>query len=120
MKKNKKIQILVGTDIISRGIDIEDIDLVVNYDVPNDAESYVHRVGRTARASSSGVALTLINPQDQYKFKEIETLIEKEIHKIAIPEELGEAPEYNPKKMPGKRPFYKKKNNQKFRKRNNR
>ncbi len=113
--KNKKIQILVGTDIIARGIDIEDIDLVINYDVPNDAESYVHRVGRTARASSSGVALTLINPRDQYKFQEIETLIEKEVHKIAVPSEFGEAPAYNPSKQSNRGNFRYKRKQQKFR-----
>lgn len=114
--KNKKIQILVGTDIIARGIDIEDIDLVINYDVPNDAESYVHRVGRTARASSSGVALTLINPKDQYKFKEIETLIEKEVHKIAVPSEFGETPAYKPGSAPRKKSFHKKGKKKKFNK----
>ena len=95
--RNKRLRILVATDIISRGIDIDSIDLVINYDVPNDAEDYVHRVGRTARAKSSGVALTFINDQDQQDFQKIESLIKKEIPKIANPEEIGPGPEYNPR-----------------------
>jgi superfamily II DNA/RNA helicase len=95
--RNRKIQILVATDIIARGIDVEGIDLVINFDVPNDAEDYVHRVGRTARASSTGVALTFISDKDQNDFKKIEDLIEATIIKIAPPPELGEGPVYNPK-----------------------
>lgn len=94
--KNRKVQILVATDIIARGIDIEKIDLVINFDVPRDAEDYVHRVGRTARAKTQGVALTLINDKEQQDFKKIEELIEKDVFKIALPKELGEGPEYNP------------------------
>ncbi|MBN2166947.1 MAG: DEAD/DEAH box helicase [Marinilabiliaceae bacterium] len=94
--KNRKVQILVATDIIARGIDIEKIDLVINFDVPRDAEDYVHRVGRTARAKSQGVALTFVNDKEQREFKKIEQLIEKEVYKIALPEELGEGPAYNP------------------------
>jgi len=103
--KNKNLQIMVATDILSRGIDIDSIGLVVNYDVPRDAEDYIHRVGRTARAESTGVALTFINPDDQFKFRRIENLIGREIQKIAVPEEFGPAPEYNPtvkKKRPNK------------------
>ena len=113
--RNKKYQILVATDIIARGIDIDSIDLVINFDVPRDAEDYVHRVGRTARAASEGVALTFITEKDQMDFKNIEDLIEKEVYKIPVPSELGEAPVYNPKarrkgprKPFKKRPFKKK------------
>ncbi|PCH70436.1 MAG: ATP-dependent RNA helicase [Bacteroidales bacterium] len=110
--KNRKYQILVATDIIARGIDIDSIDLVINFDVPHDAEDYVHRVGRTARAETEGVALTFITPKDQNDFKKIEDLIESSIYKIPVPEELGEAPEYNPKSYSGggKKKFFKKKN----------
>ena len=94
--KNKLLQILVATDIMSRGIDIDSIGLVVNYDVPRDAEDYIHRVGRTARAETTGVALTFINPEDQRKFKSIEKLIGNEVKKLDIPEHLGPAPQYNP------------------------
>jgi superfamily II DNA/RNA helicase len=97
--KNRKTQILVATDIIARGIDIEKIDLVINYDVPRDAEDYVHRVGRTARASTQGVALTLINEEDQLDFYKIERLIEKDIYKIPLPSEIGEGPEYRAPEM---------------------
>lgn len=104
--RNKRLRILVATDIISRGIDIDSIDLVINYDVPNDAEDYVHRVGRTARAKSSGVALTFINDKDQNEFLKIEELIKKEIPKIPNPEEIGSGPEYKPRsqqRRPNKR-----------------
>lgn len=95
--RNRKIQVLVATDVVSRGIDIDDIDLVVNYDVPGDAEDYVHRIGRTARASKSGVGITFIGPDEQQKFKKIEELIGSEVRKLAVPEHLGAAPEYNPR-----------------------
>ena len=95
--KGKELQILVATDILARGIDIKEISLVINYDVPQDAEDYVHRVGRTARADTTGVALTFISPKDQQRFHSIETLIEMEIKKLPLPEHLGEAPKYDPK-----------------------
>ncbi|MEO6904142.1 MAG: DEAD/DEAH box helicase [Bacteroidia bacterium] len=94
--RSKQLQILVATDILSRGIDIEDIGLVINYDVPADAEDYIHRIGRTARASSTGVALTFINEYDQQKFQQIETLIDAVIKKIPLPPAIGEGPIYNP------------------------
>jgi len=94
----KETQVLVATDVVSRGIDVENIDLVLNYDVPNDAEDYVHRIGRTARAEASGVAITFINPDGQWKFAEIEKLLEKSVHKGAVPAQFGECPEYNPRK----------------------
>ncbi|WP_346862185.1 DEAD/DEAH box helicase [uncultured Draconibacterium sp.] len=98
--RSKRIRILVATDVMSRGIDIKDINLVINYDVPNDAEDYVHRVGRTARASTTGVALTLVNEDDMYKFHQIEQLIEREVFKIPLPEKFGEGPEW---KAPSKK-----------------
>lgn len=90
------IDILVGTDIIARGIDVDDIKLVINYDVPHDSEDYVHRIGRTARANQEGVAITFVNPADQETFFRIEKFLEKTIYKIPVPEELGDVPEYNP------------------------
>lgn len=83
--KNRKIQILVATDIISRGIDIEDIDLVVNYDVPNDPEDYVHRIGRTARAQSDGVAITFVNRKQKTLFDRIEEFLKTPIFKLKNP-----------------------------------
>lgn len=83
--RNRKIQILVATDIISRGIDIEDIDLVVNYDVPNDPEDYVHRIGRTARAQSDGVAITFVNKSQRGSFSKIESFLGTEVFKIKNP-----------------------------------
>jgi len=94
--KNRKIRVLVATDILSRGIDVEDIDLVINYDVPHDAEDYVHRIGRTARAQSTGIAITFVSEAEQRAFASIEKLINKEVPKQAVPESLGKTPEYNP------------------------
>ena len=94
--KSGQINILVATDIVARGIDIDDIRLVINYDVPHDNEDYVHRIGRTARANNDGVALTFVNEQEQGKFHNIEKFLEKDIYKIPLPEELGPAPEYKP------------------------
>lgn len=90
--RNRKIKVLVATDIISRGIDIEDIDLVINYDVPHDGEDYVHRIGRTARASSKGTAYTLISEKEQRKFAQIEKLLGMPIQREPVPEALGPAP----------------------------
>ncbi len=95
--KSGRINILVATDIVSRGIDIDDIRLVINYDVPNDSEDYVHRIGRTARANNDGVAITFVNEKEQSNFKNIENFLEKEIYKIPVPVELGESPEYAPR-----------------------
>ena len=99
--KSKETRVVVATDVLSRGIDIKDINLVINYDVPNDAEDYVHRVGRTARADTTGVALTIINPDDMYKFSRIEALIEREIPKVPLPKFLGEGPEWSTSKPRG-------------------
>lgn len=95
--KNRQVKVLVATNIMARGIDIDSIELVINYDVPRDAEEYVHRVGRTARANTQGIAFTLITEKDQLEFSEIESLIETEIRKIPIPAHLGEAPQYAPR-----------------------
>ncbi|PLX17390.1 MAG: ATP-dependent RNA helicase [Salinivirgaceae bacterium] len=92
--RSRETRILVATDVLSRGIDIKDINLVINYDVPGDAEDYVHRVGRTARAKSTGVALTLVNEADMPKFASIEKLIERELVRSPLPQELGEGPEW--------------------------
>ncbi|HKL02619.1 MAG TPA: DEAD/DEAH box helicase, partial [Cryomorphaceae bacterium] len=95
--KNRKLQVLVATDIVSRGIDIKELQLVVNFDVPDEAEDYVHRVGRTARADNTGMAITFINPDQQGKFARIEELIETTIIKQPVPPEIGESFEYNPR-----------------------
>ena len=95
--KNKQHMVLVATDIVSRGIDVDDIDLIINYDVPSDGEDYVHRVGRTARAESKGAAFTFINKEDQQKFSGIEKLLGKPVSKAKLPDFLGEGPVYNPK-----------------------
>ena len=93
--KNKKIKILVATDILSRGIDIQEIELVINYEVPHDAEDYVHRIGRTARADRTGEAITFINPKQVRNFMDIEKLIEKEVPKLDLPKGFAKGPEYN-------------------------
>jgi superfamily II DNA/RNA helicase len=98
--RNKNLTILVATDILSRGIDIDEIELVINYDVPNDGEDYIHRIGRTARAQSQGTAYTFISPTEQRKFAVIETLLEKEVEKAQVPAEFGEVPTYNPASSP--------------------
>jgi len=96
--KNRKLNVLVATDILSRGIDIEDIDLIINYDVPNDGEDYIHRIGRTARAESHGMAFTLINEKEQGRFAEIEALLGKPVPKAKLPQSIGEGPAFNPRK----------------------
>jgi superfamily II DNA/RNA helicase len=108
--RQKKIPLLVATDVVSRGIDVDSIEIVVNYDVPPNEEDYVHRIGRTARAERKGEAVTLITPDDMQRFGNIEKLIERPVDKIKLPEGLGNGPEYNPKgarggfKSHGKRP----------------
>lgn len=92
--RNRQVTMLVATDILSRGIDIDKIELVINYDVPPDPEDYVHRIGRTARAEQEGMAVTLVNEKDQQKFNRIEALIERELVMEKLPPELGEGPEY--------------------------
>ena len=112
--KNGHIHVLVATDIVARGIDIEDIQMVINYDVPHDVEDYVHRIGRTARAGGEGIAITFVAEKEQHKFSAIEKFIEKEIPKAQLPASLGEGPAYKPirKGKPnrgkgGKKRFYK-------------
>ena len=95
--RNQKINILVATDVLSRGIDIDDIDLVINYDVPNDGEDYIHRIGRTARAATSGTAFTLVSENEQGKCAIIEQLLGAPIFKGTVPTEFGPTPAYNPK-----------------------
>ena len=92
--KNKKIRILVATDILSRGIDIKGIEIVINYEVPHDAEDYVHRIGRTARADRTGEAITLINSKQVKNFMDIESLIGKEVNKLVLPKGFENAPLY--------------------------
>ncbi len=101
--RSKRTRILVGTDVISRGIDIADINLVVNYDVPGEAADYVHRVGRTARADTTGVAITLISEEGMHDFSKIEELIDTVIHKLEIPKEIGQSPKWDPKFRPKQR-----------------
>ena len=91
--KNHRISILIATDIVSRGIDIDDIQMVINYDAPRDPEDYVHRIGRTARANREGQAITLVTPKDWPHLLKIEKLIEKEIEKPELPEGCGEKPQ---------------------------
>ena len=103
--RNRTTNVLVATDIVSRGIDIDGIELVINYNLPSDAEDYIHRIGRTSRGSNSGgVAFTFVNPKELGNFHKIESLIEREIKKIKLPDSLGEGPAYitmeDYKKMP--------------------
>lgn len=97
--KSRKLTVLVATDILSRGIDVEDIDIVINYDVPNDGEDYIHRIGRTARAASKGAAFTFVNEKEQSKFLAIEELLGNPVPKAKVPAHIGEGPAYNPKPM---------------------
>ena len=109
--KNNKTQVIVATDVLSRGIDIEDIEIVINFDMPTDAEDYVHRIGRTARASKTGLAITFVGEDDIRKFMAIEKLIERDVQKLITPPEIGPSPEYtysNSKKKKGFKGRYKK------------
>lgn len=94
--KNKQLPVLIGTDVLSRGIDVDGIGLVINYDVPPDPEDYIHRIGRTARAATTGVGITFINEKDQRRFSTIERLIGSPIEKLSLPESLGDGPAYSP------------------------
>ena len=96
--KRRKVDLLVATDILARGIDIDDIRIVINYDVPSDQDDYIHRVGRTARANAKGRGITLVSEKDQIAFKRIEDFIGKSIKKMPLPDGLGDAPEYSPVK----------------------
>ena len=101
--RSGKTDILVATDIVARGIDIDDIALVINFDVPRDEEDYVHRIGRTARAGRGGRAVTFVAEKDMHYFRQIERFLGKEIPKEAVPEELGETPTYKSEVAGGKR-----------------
>ena len=92
--KSGQYDVLVATDIVARGIDIDDIEMVINYDVPHDTEDYVHRIGRTARANRDGRAITFVSEEDQYWFQQIEKFLEKVVDKMPLPEGCGEGPEY--------------------------
>ena len=99
--RSRKIALLVATDVVSRGIDVQGIELVINYDVPGDPEDYVHRIGRTARAETKGEAITLINPDDVKKFMRIEEMIERVIDKTPLPEGFESGPEYKASRHSG-------------------
>ncbi len=101
--KSGKVDLLVATDIVARGIDIDDISTVINYDVPHDPEDYIHRIGRTGRASATGRAMTFVSEKEQGKFRRIEEFLEREIKRLELPAELGEAPAYNPDAAPRSR-----------------
>lgn len=101
--KNRSLKILIGTDIISRGIDVVGVELVINFDTPNDPEDYVHRVGRTARADSKGEAITIINDKDQYKFHAIEAMIGMQVDKLPLPEGFEEGPAYREPRTAGQK-----------------
>ena len=111
--KNKRVPVLIGTDVLSRGIDVEGISLVINFDVPHDPEDYVHRIGRTARAATTGTAITLVNDKDKRKFANIEKLIDKAINRIPLPEHFGPVTESETVEKPAhnkpRRKFFKKK-----------
>ena len=92
--KSGQVDVLVATDIVARGIDIDDISMVINYDVPHDAEDYVHRIGRTARAQRDGIAITFVCEKDMRYFSDIERFLERDIHKNPLPDGLGDGPEY--------------------------
>jgi ATP-dependent RNA helicase RhlE len=109
--KNRKLQVLIGTDVLSRGIDVEGIDLVINYDVPGDPEDYIHRIGRTARAATTGTAITFVNERDQRKHLNIEAMIGREIKLMELPAELGETPVFKAPGAGGDDRSYRKKNN---------
>jgi ATP-dependent RNA helicase RhlE len=116
--RNSRINILIATDIVARGIDIDDIRLVINYDVPHDSEDYVHRIGRTARANNDGCAITFVSETEQTRFKQIENFLGKDIYKIPVPDELGEVPLYAPR-IARKNNSQKGSNNKKGYRRNN-
>ena len=94
--KSRTLPVIIGTDVLSRGIDVEGISLVINFDVPPDPEDYIHRIGRTARAETTGTAITFVNEKDQRKFSFIENLIGKEIPRMTLSEDFGEGPVYSP------------------------
>lgn len=116
--KSGQVDVLVATDIVARGIDIDDISMVINYDVPHDTEDYVHRIGRTARADHEGIAVTLISGKDIPRFMQIEKFLGYEIEKIPLPEKLGTPPEYKIQNKKGKKSCQSKKRAYRGKKRN--
>ncbi|MBO7067536.1 MAG: DEAD/DEAH box helicase [Bacteroidaceae bacterium] len=104
--RSGKIDILVATDIVARGIDIDDIQMVINYDVPQDKEDYVHRIGRTARAGKNGRSITLVSEKDQQYFARIEKFLGKDVEKLPVPTELGECPAYKKEHKTKKKGYY--------------
>jgi superfamily II DNA/RNA helicase len=114
--KARQVQVLVGTDVLSRGIDVEGISLVLNFDVPPDPEDYIHRIGRTARAEESGLAVTFVNRKDLSRFRRIEQLLGHSLVVSPLPDHIGTAPDFNAVQHDGggssnnkKRPFHRKK-----------
>ena len=103
--KANRVDLIVSTDLLSRGIDIDDISVVINFDVPQNVENYVHRIGRTARANHSGKAITFVNEKDQIKFRSIDNYLKNEIQIVPVPEELGEAPQYSRQTSSGHKKF---------------
>ncbi len=120
--KARKTRILIATNLLSRGIDIKGINMVINFDVPNDAEDYVHRIGRTGRADAKGEAVTLVKPDDMNRFARIEKLIEKEVPRLKLADELGEGPQwkvgYRGKRQGGRKSYGKKSGGKNHSKRN--
>ena len=106
--RNGKIDVLVATDVVSRGIDVTDVPLVINYDVPHDPEDYVHRIGRTARAENKGEAITLVSQEDIRYWSRIERFLKKDIERVALPEALGEGPKVEPQQQERKKKFHRK------------
>ena len=100
--RNGKVGVLVATDVVSRGIDVTDVPLVINYDVPHDPEDYVHRIGRTARAENSGEAVTFVAPEDARYWTRIEQFLKKDIERLPLPEVLGEAPQEDKYRKPSR------------------
>ncbi len=117
--RNGRVDVLVATDIVSRGIDVDDVPLVINYDVPENTENYVHRIGRTARAANKGMAITMVSERDQLRFSEIEQFLKKEIYKIPLPDGFDAAPSYDPQRPAKQNPFRKKPYGKNTRQRNN-
>jgi superfamily II DNA/RNA helicase len=118
----RQIRILVATDVVSRGIDVKDINMVINYDLPGDTEAYVHRIGRTARVDTKGESVTFVTPRERHKLKQIEKLIDKPIPRLTLSKELGpfppwqEKPSHQKKKYKHRSKNNKNKNNNKNRK----
>ncbi len=121
--KNNKLQALVATDIVSRGIDIDDVAMVINYDVPKQCEDYVHRIGRTARAGAEGLGITFVCPKDRHLFDRIEKFLEKTIERLPLPENVAAmappVPDRKAGERSGKKKFYGKKRNNNRRRKSN-